>query len=218
MAKSAESLKFEAEAELAKAQARLASAEAEYHELKVADVRRKHADELAADRHHHFYAFNEAFSAASTRKCIDQLATWARQSDEPLDIEICFNSPGGSVIDGMALWDFIKTIQVRGHKVTTSTIGMAASMAGILLQAGDVRVMGAESYLLIHEVSFGAGGKIGEVEDEVAFVRKIQDRVVRIFAARSTLSERQIKNRWRRKDWWLDSDEALRLGFVDEVR
>lgn len=72
--------------------------------------------------------------------------------------------------------------------------------------------------MLIHEVSFGAGGKIGEVEDEVAFVRKIQSRVLDIFAQRSTLTRRQIENRWRRKDWWLDSAEALKLAFVDEVR
>jgi ATP-dependent protease ClpP protease subunit len=78
--------------------------------------------------------------------------------------------------------------------------------------------MGHESYILIHEVSFGAGGKIGEVEDEVAFVKKIQSRVLDIFASRSKLSKATIARKWRRKDWWLDSTEALKAGFVDELR
>ena len=55
-------------------------------------------------------------------------------------------------------------------------------MAGILLQAGDIRIMGAESWLMIHEISFGASGKIGEIEDTVEWVKKIQERVVKIFA------------------------------------
>lgn len=210
-----------AKAELAKvlAEARAAEAEARLKELSVAGAERKERDELAADKHHHFYAFNEAVSASSVKKCVDQLVNWIRCADgNKLDIEIMFNSPGGSVIDGMALWDYIQTIKAQGHHVVTSTVGMAASMAGILLQAGDERVMGKEAYLLIHEISFGIGGKIGEVEDEVEFIKKIQERVIRIFAAKSMLTERQIKSRWRRKDWWLDSDEALRLGFVDSVR
>lgn len=91
-------------------------------------------------------------------------------------------------------------------------------MAGILLQAGDIRVMGRESWLMLHEAAFGAQGKVGEVEDTVEWVKKIQERILNIFAQHSSLSRAQIKRRWTRKDWWIDSDEALRLGFVDEIR
>jgi ATP-dependent protease ClpP protease subunit len=91
-------------------------------------------------------------------------------------------------------------------------------MAGILLQAGDVRIMGKESWLLIHQVSFGASGSFGEVEDTTKWVDRIQDRVLDIFASRSKMSKAQIKRKWNRTDWWISSDEALKLGFVDETR
>src|SRR5574341_658348 len=117
----------------------------------------------------------------------------------------------------MALWDFLLELRQRGHKLTTVARGYAASMAGILLQAGDERVIGPESWLLIHEASFGVVGSYGEVEDRVEWVKKIQARILDIFASRSKLSRSQIKRRWHRKDWWLDSDEALKLGFVDRI-
>src|SRR5690606_17844148 len=103
-------------------------------------------------------------------------------------------------------------------KVTTIVNGIAASMAGILLQAGSVRVMGTESWLMIHEVSFGAQGKIGEIEDTVSWVKMVQERVKRIFSDRSHLSVEEVEELWRRKDAWLSSEKALELGLVDEVR
>jgi ATP-dependent protease ClpP protease subunit len=98
--------------------------------------------------------------------------------------------------------------------------GYAASMGGILLQAGDVRVCGPESYILIHEISSGAVGKIGDLEDEVEFVKMIQKRVNDIFVARSggKVTATKLRNMYRRKDFWLDSTKALALGIVDEIR
>lgn len=240
-----EDAKLEAEAEKAKAEALAATKLAEYHEaatekakaearkvsaeaenvsqqnvlvtIAADQARRAEQDELAADRHHHLYNFGKAVSEGSVRECINQLTNWTRKNPN-CEIEICFNSPGGSVVDGFALFDFIQMLRQRGHNVTTSTLGMAASMAGILLQAGDKRIMGKQSWLMIHEASFGAMGKIGEVEDTVEWVKRVQGRILDIFAERSKMSKTQIKNKWTRKDWWLSSDEALELGFVDEVR
>ena len=85
---------------------------------------------------------------------------------------------------------------------------------------GDVRVMGRESYLMIHEISAGAGGKIGEINDAVKFYERVCERVVDIFVSRSggKCSRAQFKKNWNRADWWIDSAEALRWGFVDAVR
>lgn len=180
--------------------------------------------ELACDSYHHVYQFMGKVAEASVASCVRELSFWNRDCPK-CDIEFIINSPGGEVIAGMAMYDYLMYLRTQGHKITTVAIGYAASMAGILLQAGDVRVMGREAYVLIHEVSFGAGGKIGEVEDEVAFVRKIQDRVLHIFSKRSLaaqpktgLTVKQFENKWKRRDWWLDSDEALKIGVVDEIR
>ncbi len=149
--------------------------------------------------------------------CISQPNIWTR-TDPGCDIEIIFNWPGGGVIDGMALYDYLQALRRAGHKLTTVTFGMAASMAGILLQAGDVRVIGAESYVLINEISTMAVGKIGELEDVVEFTKKIQNRVLKIFASRSHKPVSYFEKHWRRQDWWLDSEECLKLGIVDEIR
>jgi len=133
-------------------------------------------------------------------------------------MEIVFSSPGGSIVDGMELFDFIQHLRNEGHKITTGTLGYAASMAGILLQAGDVRWMGHQAWVMIHRAAFGAIGKTFEIEDEVRYVKRIEDRILDVFTSRSHLSKLKIKRNWDRKDWWISSDEALELGLVDEVR
>jgi ATP-dependent protease ClpP protease subunit len=90
-------------------------------------------------------------------------------------------------------------------------------MGGILLQAGDERVIGKNAHLMIHEISAGAVGKLSEIEDEAKFCAMLSDRLVDILAERSTLTPTQIKRRWKRKDWWLSAEEAVELGFADRI-
>lgn len=185
-------------------------------------------EELASNKYHHKYNFTVGIDGPSCQALMDTMEIWSR-NDPGCDMEIVFSSPGGSVIDGMALFDFIMSMRAKGHKVTTGAIGYAASQAGILLQAGEVRWIGKEAYILVHEVTFGAGGKMGEVEDEVKFVKKIQNRVLDIYSkrcqeagkngtAKKPLTKAEIARRWERKDWWIESDEGLLWGFVDEIR
>lgn len=218
----AEASAREAEAAAAHSNARTAEALAQAAEIQRDREVEKRNLELAADTYHFTYNFNKAVDEASVTTCVRQLSVWQRQhqdSAEKPTIEIVFDSPGGSVIDGMHLYDHIKTMQHQGWVINTTARGYAASMGGILLQAGTVRRMGAEAYILIHEISTVAYGKTGEIEDEMLFVKKIQERVLRIFAARSNgkVSVATLRQKWRRKDWWLDSTEALRLGIVDEI-
>lgn len=217
LAAEAEARMYDADAQRLAAQAQKLAAEAEQCEVNSRAMTRKEKDELAGNKYHHVYAFNDPVFAGSVGACMSQLNIWSR-TEPDCDIEIVFNSPGGSVIDGMALYDFIQMLRRKGHKITTGTMGMAASMAGILLQAGDVRYIGKESYLLIHEISTGAIGKIGEIEDTVEFVKKIQKRVIQIFATRSNKSASYFEKHWRRKDWWLSSSEAMEINIVDEIR
>jgi ATP-dependent Clp endopeptidase proteolytic subunit ClpP len=135
-------------------------------------------------------------------------------------ITIVFNSPGGSAIDGFALFDYIRFLRREGHHVTIIALGYAASMAAILLQAADHRVMAQGSWLLIHEVAFGASGKLGDVEDMYEFGKRLKEQAATIFVERSggKLTRDALEESWRRKDWWLSAEDALRLGLTDEVR
>ena len=219
--------KAKAEADKLKAEARKTVAEAKQVELKLVEAQHeadraehKRKKELSADEHHFVYHFNGAFDGASVDKCLDQLNVWNRNEEaKGGKIEIVFRSPGGAVIPGMALFDEITAMRCAGWYFTTTCRGYAASMGGILLQAGDVRKCGPESYILIHEIASSAVGKIGELEDEVEFIRMIQDRVLDIFVDRSggKVTKAKLRSMYRRKDFWLSSEKALRLGIVDEI-
>jgi len=213
---SAEARKIEAEAKKAEEEAEQQSYERIASKIACDMIIEKDKKNKVADEYHRIYRFTGTVDSNSTKRCAEQLVQWSRL-DPGCPMEIVFFSPGGSVMDGMMLYDCIQELRRMGHHITTTAEGYAASMGGILLQAGDHRRMGKEAYILIHEVAFGAVGKIGEVEDEVAFARKITKRILNIFASRSKLSAVTIDKKWRRKDWWLDSDEALKYGFVDEV-
>src|SRR5512146_833373 len=159
-------------------------AEATVNEIRAAENVLNQKIELARNFHYCVYRFHEHVEAGSVTDCMNTLTVWDRMHPEK-DMEIIFNSPGGSVIDGFELFDFIQELKRKGHHITTSTRGMAASMGGILLQAGDKRVMGKEAVVLIHQVSAVALGKIGEIEDEVELIHKLQSRALGIFAAGS---------------------------------
>jgi ATP-dependent protease ClpP protease subunit len=150
--------------------------------------------------------------------CITTLTRWSR-IDPGCAVTIIFTSPGGSVVDGLALFDFLMELREKGHYITAITRGYAASMAGILLQAADKRVIGKESWVLIHEISGGMMGSFGELEDRLKWIEKVQSRILDIFTARSEgkKTRDEFEAAWHRTDFWLDSDSALAWGVVDEV-
>jgi len=168
-----------------------------------------------ADRHGRFFFFGSV-NSSSVEDCIGELNWWHRQdNDKPF--EIILNSPGGDVLHGLALYDEIVSLRDQGHHITITVRGMAASMGGILLQAGDKRVVGKNSHVLIHEISTGAMGKLSEIEDEAKFCEQLSKQLLDILAERSTLTPAQIKRKWRKTDWWITADEAIEYGFADEI-
>lgn len=225
----AEKLKAEAEAARAtaakeQAEARKLTAEADEAECKVARARidlareqYKRDKELASDEFHHTYLFDKDVSEASVKACIAQLSAWERTSAGPITVELIINSPGGSVVDGFALIDHIASMHARDHVVNTTAYGMAASMAGVLLQVGRERRMGSNALLLIHEAQFGAMGSYGEIQDRMKMVDIMHDRILDLFASRSKVSKAFIKRNWLRKDWWLPAHEAAKHGFIDQI-
>jgi ATP-dependent protease ClpP protease subunit len=182
----------------------------------------------AGDIEHRVFRFNETITGSSVMVCEEHLTRWSRL-DPGCDMTILLNSPGGIVTAGMDLYDSLLELRRKGHKLTIVARGYAASMASIVLQAADVRVMGREAYLLIHEPSGMALGSLGEIEDTTSWMTMMADRVLDIYASRcqeagangtaeNPLTKAQLKRGWNRKDWWISSDQALKGGLVDEVR
>ncbi len=221
----AEAAAAQAQAAKAQAEARTVTAQAEEVELRLLKARydrdrerEKREEELAAHKYHHVYLFDKEVSDGSVRECIKQLTTWERTSPDPITVELVIDSPGGSVFDGFHLIDYIHRLHSDGHTVNTTAYGMAASMAGVLLQVGRTRAMGANALLLIHEAQFAAMGHFGQVEDQVRMVELMHDRILELFASRASMSKATIVRRWRRRDWWISAQACLKPGFVDEVR
>jgi len=214
----AEVLKIKHEADEAKSKAERVKYDTENHKFDHERNIERRERELADFRHNRIYNFFGPVREDSCGACISELNYWDKVDDSNAEYEIIFDSPGGGVFAGMALYDYIQQLRKKGHKITTATRGMAASMGGILLQAGDHRAMGAESFILIHEIATGAIGKVADIEDEMKLCKMMTDRVVKIFANRSHLSEAKIRAGMNRKDWWISSDQALKYGLVDEVR
>ena len=213
----AEIRQIEAEIKASEAEARKTNAEAWSSEIQTHKAFREAEKLTLTDGENHLYRFSKDVGSNSVQACMSKLTQWHRK-DSKCKMEIVFSSPGGSIIDGFELFDFIQELRNKGHHITTGSLGMAASMAGILLQAGSTRWIGHQAWMMIHRAAFGAIGKTYEVEDEVKLVKRIEERCLDIFVSRSNLSKTKIKRNWDRKDWWIDADECLEMGLVDEVR
>ena len=217
-----------ADAAKAEAEARKAAADADTAVLDLEKKRHEVAKWRAGTEHHRTYRFDNSVSADSTTKCLQQLTTWSRVDEdlgEQRPIEIIFTSPGGSIYDGFVLFDAIQDLRRRGWTVDTGTYGMAASMAGVLLQAGDVRWVAESAWVLIHRASFGGQGSTDDIEDLVERVEGLEKRIVDIFVQRAAATDAEkpvtaatIRRNWRRRDWWIDARTCPKLGIVDEIR
>jgi ATP-dependent Clp endopeptidase proteolytic subunit ClpP len=208
-----------AKAEMYAAQAREADAKARSAELTVAKM--EHEAEKQAASNAENWVLHFEHSVRDTQPVREKLDTWHRLDPEA-PWTIVMNSPGGSVIDGMALFDHLAAHSLRGggtHHLTIICRGYAASMAGILAQAADDRVCGPESYLMLHKVSTITGGSLDDIEDEVEFLKMITTRVEDIFVNRSggKLTRATLRRKWARRDWWVSSQDALKYGLVDRI-
>jgi ATP-dependent Clp protease protease subunit len=171
----------------------------------------------ARDWHNGTYYFFHSFNTEKVEKRMREMSEFVRYAPgSPLTLVI--NSPGGSVLDGFALYDFLVRIQAEYEvEVTTVASGMVASMGGVLFQAGTHRVMDSNAQLLIHKVSDLMYGDLDSLEDAVEFTKKLNERVLDILASKSKITRKAINTGWDRRDWWLDADEALTKGFCDEI-
>lgn len=201
--------KLQAEVRKTKAEANRWEAEAEKSH-KDLEAWNASADE------HRIYNFFGQVDGGNVSAAMDVIGNWCRRS-ETSEVTIVFNSPGGNIINGLALYDFLDELKRKGNSVNTVCRGMAASMGGVLLQAGEKRTIGANGHILIHEASSLNIGKTSEMEDSLKFTKMLQTRCLEILASRSSMTTKQIENKWKKTDWWIGAQEAVDLGFADEI-
>ena len=135
--------------------------------------------------------------------------------DPGKDVSIYLNSPGGSVIAGLGLYD---TMQHIKSDVSTICIGMAASMAAVLLVAGakGKRFALPHSRVMIHQPMGGAQGQASDIEITAREILKYKDELYRIIADHSGMSMDKIRNDADR-DYWMTAQEAKDYGMIDNI-
>lgn len=132
------------------------------------------------------------------------------------DITLYINSPGGEVREGLAIYDVMNMIK---SDIKTIGIGRCASMASILLINGTKgkRYILPNAEVMIHEVSSMCIGKIGEMQDKIKCTKRLNNRLYRIIAKNTKRSFKEIKEITNNKDNWMNANEALKYGFVDNI-
>ncbi len=131
------------------------------------------------------------------------------------DIKLYINSPGGSVTAGMAIYD---TMQYIKSDVSTICVGLAASMAAVILAAGanGKRLALPNSEIMIHQVMGGMEGQASDIKIRAERILNIKDRLNKILVHHTGKQLNDIE-RDTDRDYFLTAEEAMKYGIVDKV-
>ena len=131
------------------------------------------------------------------------------------DISLYINSPGGSVYDGLGIYDTMQTISSDVHTICT---GMAASMASVLLAAGAPGKRSAlpHSRVMIHQPLGGVEGQASDIEITAREIVKLKHELYQILSDH-TGKDIDIIRRDADRDFWMTSQEALEYGMIDQI-
>ncbi len=135
--------------------------------------------------------------------------------DPDADIFFYINSPGGSVTDGMAIYDTMNFVKCD---VSTICIGMAASMGAFLLAAGakGKRIALPNSEIMIHQPLGGAKGQATDIKIQADLILRTRDRLNKILSEKTGKSPEQIAIDTER-DNFMTAEQALEYGLIDKI-
>ncbi len=152
---------------------------------------------------------------ATTASLIVAQLLYLEAQDPDKDIQFYINSPGGSVTDGMAIYD---TMQYIKCDVSTICVGMAASMGAFLLSAGakGKRIALPNAEIMIHQPSAGTQGQITDMAIHLKRLETIKKRMNQILADNCGKSVEQVTADCER-DNFMTAEEAMAYGLIDKV-
>ena len=152
---------------------------------------------------------------STTASLIVAQLLYLEAQDPDKDIQFYINSPGGSVTDGMAIYD---TMQFIKCDVSTICVGMAASMGAFLLMAGQKgkRCALPNSEVMIHQPLGGAQGQATDVQIQAEWLLKTKEKMIRMKAEMTGQDIERIRRDVER-DHFMSAQEALEYGIIDEI-
>ena len=172
-----------------------------------------------------------SITAKSDAECVidifDEIGMWgvsAKDFAEQLrgvgkikSLTLNLDSPGGDCNDGLTIYDAIKA---SGASVTVNVIGLAASMASVIMlaaDAGKIRIY-ENARVMIHRVTGGAFGNSDDLDAATKLVKQFEDRIVSLYVARTGKDEAEIRDMMKAQlGTWFFGQEAVDAGFADSV-
>ena len=150
---------------------------------------------------------------ATSSSIVSQLLYLDSISNE--DISLYINSPGGSITSGMAIFDTMNFIK---SDVITICVGMAASMGAFLLSSGTKgkRLSLPNSEIMIHQPLGGATGQATEIKIAAERILKLRSKLNKILSENTNQNIKTIE-RDTERDNFMDAEEALEYGIIDEI-
>ncbi len=219
---SVEELLIEAELSKAISDAEKAALDVRLAELQVRKQEIENLEEEINLSYHlsGVYHLHQGINKRTMNRLFKQMRVWHKYDSKAPWI-IYLHSIGGDWWEGNGIIDELVSHSIRGngtHEITIKVRGVAASMAGIILQAADHRVMGPSSELMIHKGSGGICGSTESIGDEHEYLRRSNDAMIALFLSRTDkITRPEFLRKINRKDWWMTSSEALRWGFCDAI-
>jgi ATP-dependent protease ClpP protease subunit len=138
---------------------------------------------------------------------------WQLDAAAGQDVEVHISSAGGSAFDAIAIYDLLKKYPCN---VTTYIDALAASAASIVAMGGDKVVMSKYALLMIHKPMVGSGGNADELQKDIQMLNVVQSRLAAIYEDKTGL-DGDIVNSLIDSVTWLNADQALDLGFIDQI-
>ena len=132
------------------------------------------------------------------------------------EITLYINSPCGSVVDGLALYDFLKMVK---SPIKTVVIGTAASMGAILFLSGDRRCITRHGRILLHDPSITLGDqptKALSIKETLDDIMKVREELAKIISQRTGKPLRSVYAKTK-TDSWFTAEEALEFGIATEI-
>ena len=156
----------------------------------------------------------EEVTESSANTIVAQLLHLANE-DPDKDIQLYINSPGGSVYDGLAIYD---TMQYIKPDVQTIGIGLQASMGAFLLSSGakGKRFVLPNARVMIHQPSSGTQGMVTDQEISLRESVRMKELLAKVIAKNTGQKLEKVKADMER-DHWMSADEAVKYGLADEM-
>lgn len=152
----------------------------------------------------------EGWSGGITAKAFSETM---REIGDASALDIYINSPGGSVFDGVGIYNQIR--RFGGDKVVHID-GIAASIASVIAMAGDEIRIAANGMIMIHDPWSLSIGTAAEMRKTADSLDKIRGTLLSTYVAKTGLTESQISS-WMTAETWLDAEESVRHGFASSV-